>query len=129
MNAAAGTNPQAATVTKVTFRSSQQATQARPVGLGYRKVSCKKELAGFVESLIGGKDASFCPSGTHHFKPIFLLRNQGAIGLNECRTNRDREEGHQNEYDERRDHLNGSLGSLFFGALAASGAQRIRVNA
>jgi hypothetical protein len=51
------------------------------------------------------------------------------IGLNESRTDRHEEERYKNEYYEGRDHLNRSLGSLFFCALPAGRAQGIRVNA
>src|SRR5216684_8197905 len=57
-----------------------------------------------------------------------LLGNEGAIGLNERRTHRDGEKRHQNEQNEGRNHLNGGLGGLLFGALAAGGTQRVRVN-
>ena len=58
-----------------------------------------------------------------------LLANEGVIGLNKCRTNGDEEEGHQNEHNKGRDHLDGGFGGLLFGALTPSSPQRIRVNA
>src|SRR5260370_39133576 len=60
--------------------------------------------------------------------PFGLLGNEGAIGLNERRTNRDGEKRHQNEQNEGRYHLNGGLGGLLFGAMAAGSTQRVRVN-
>jgi hypothetical protein len=55
MNAAAGANPEAATVTEVTFFSSEQAAQAGPVGLGHGEVGGEIALAGLVEG-VGMRD-------------------------------------------------------------------------
>jgi hypothetical protein len=51
MNASAGSNPEAATVTEVIFGGSEQANQPGPVGLGHGEVSGEEELAGLVESV------------------------------------------------------------------------------
>src|SRR5580704_12435029 len=58
-----------------------------------------------------------------------LLGNKRVIGLNEGRSNGDKEERYQNEYNEGRDHLDGCFGGLFFGPLTARRAQRVGVNA
>jgi hypothetical protein len=57
MNAAAGSNPEAAAVTEVTFGGSEQAAQARPVRLSHGEVGGEVELAGLVESLALGNEA------------------------------------------------------------------------
>jgi hypothetical protein len=57
MNAPAGPNPEAAAVTEVIFRGSEEATQAGPVGLRHGEAGGEIELAGLVESL-AERDAS-----------------------------------------------------------------------
>jgi hypothetical protein len=51
MNATAGANPEAASITEVTFGSSEQAAQAGPVSLSHGKGGGEITLAGLVESL------------------------------------------------------------------------------
>jgi hypothetical protein len=51
MNASAGLNPEAAAVTEVIFGGSEQANQARPVGLGHGEAGGEIELSGLVESV------------------------------------------------------------------------------
>jgi hypothetical protein len=57
MNAAAGSNPEAAAVTEVTFGRSEQAAQSRPMRLGHGEVRGEVELAGLVESLALSNEA------------------------------------------------------------------------
>jgi hypothetical protein len=51
MDAMAGTNPEAAAVTKVIFPDAKQAAQAGPVGLGHGEMGGEGALAGLVEGL------------------------------------------------------------------------------
>jgi hypothetical protein len=51
MNATAGTNPEAGTITEVIFFGSEQAAEASPVSLGHGEVGGEMELAGLVEGL------------------------------------------------------------------------------
>ena len=53
MNSVAGTNPEAAAVTKVIFGGSHEAAQARPVRLGHGELRGEIALAGLVEGLCG----------------------------------------------------------------------------
>jgi hypothetical protein len=57
MDAAAGPDPESASVQEVGFRCAQQATQSRPVRIGYRQFGRKIALAGLVESLAAWDDS------------------------------------------------------------------------
>jgi hypothetical protein len=65
MYAVAGTNPQAVTVTEVTWRHSEKASQAGPVSFRYGEIGGEVELAGLIESL-----AERDKSGHGFFKPV-----------------------------------------------------------
>ena len=60
---------------------------------------------------------------------VGLFPSQRMICLNQCGADGHEEKWDKNEKHERRNHLDSGFRSLFFGALAAGGSQRIRVNA
>src|SRR6266853_6601936 len=102
------------------------------MGLGHLKVSREIELAGLVESLtVWGEYRHETPALPIGSASVFYfsLVNQGVIGLNDRGSDCHEKERNENKQNEGRNHLDGGLGGLLFRTLAASGAQRVRVNA
>src|ERR1700736_104844 len=133
MNAPAGDNPEPPAITEVTRRSSHQAPQARPVGIGQSKRGSQEYLAGTVEGAAPrGKlrhQYSWVPFPSLIFASTQLLRPQLPDQLNDRGTDGHEDDGRQNEHHQGRDHFNRSFRSLLFGALAALGAERVGVHA
>src|SRR5216683_1210399 len=133
MNAPAGHNPEPPAITEVTWRSSHQAPQARPVCIGQSKRGSQEYLAGTVERAAPrGKfrhQYSWVPFLSLTVASTQLLRPKLPDQLNDRGTDSHEDDGRQNEHHQGRDHFNRSFRSLFFGALAPLGAEGVGVHA
>src|SRR3977135_2763955 len=133
MNAPTGHNPEPPAITKVTRRSSHQAPQARPVCIGQSQRGSQEHLAGTVERAAPRGQFrhrySWVPVLSRTAASTRLLRPKLPDQLNNRGTDSHEDDGRQNEHYQGRDHLNRSFRSLFFGALAAFGAERVGVHA
>src|ERR1700736_4375344 len=133
MNAPTGHNPEAPAITEVPRRSSHQAPQARPVGIGQSERGSQEYLASTVERAAPrGKFRhrySWVPFLSLIVASTQLLRPKLPDQLNDRGTDSHEDDGRQNEHHQGRNHFNRSFRSLLFGALAALGAERIGVHA
>src|SRR5450755_1265702 len=118
MNAMAGDNPEARTVTEVISTQPEQAAQPGPVAVGNRQSRREVGLAGPVKGLALRR--KYCHERNYStFCNALLLsaryRTQLTDQVDHSRPNRHKHDRRQNKDHERGDHLDSGLGSLFFG--------------
>src|SRR5258707_14930190 len=127
MNAPTGDNPEPPAITEVSWRSSHQAPQARPVGIGQSQRGSQEQLASTVEGAAPrGKfrhQYSWVPFPSPMVASTQLLRPQLPDQLNDRGTDGHEDDGRQNEHHQGRDHFNRSFRGLLLAALPALGAE------
>src|SRR5450755_1494213 len=132
MNAVAGNNPEARTITEVTRSQSKQSTQPGPVRVGNSQSRGEVRLAGVVEgSSLRGKNRHKCkrsPSSCGCLLRLLASARDGAElpdQFDNSRADRDKNNRRQNKYHQWGDHLDRGFGRLLFGPLPAFRAEGV----